>query len=948
MEIQACSLGCSSAFIGGQFSCGITDIAVNQEIRVIFSSPIDLGSVNNDTFQVVETLTGVTPPASFRLDPSDPRVVIYRPNLSFDSGGNPVFGLTEDGSYRIRIPGSQDDPGPYIRSQDGRANATRLSCFVLASQGIFDSKPGRPRLDTRVTVIDPQTNQPVPGQRAEGARDVAGNSPVVLNFDDLMNPSTLVDISSSTSESLRVTIDPDGNLGTVRDRVEIRGRWSLFLNQDALTTQVVFTPDAQYPSRGQDDANPRRIVLEVSSTIVDLGGNPLINPGVVAFTTQQFEFPFASIVEEFEDSAREDARRSGAPWGEDGGLAPGRGGGSGRLGDLSVPSGVAVILSTDSENFAGISNADIFDPAAVIGSEFDPDTGGILDPVVDGVFEFSRLSLGSGSALILRGSRPGRLLVRGSASIDGVIDVAGDSAPVHDAESLVGGSGAQPGPGGGRGGDGGARPDGTAFVDLGGVPNPGIVLYGDVDGKAGEGIPFPDALSPLTRVGAGAGSIAWPQPTAVYPDLRFPNNPEDLEPLQFSDFASPRCKIVIPSGGAGGGANAVSGFDSTTVFFPLGHPTLPDQFNIPPEALGGDREDLAITELVKSLSPELGLLRGGGGGGGAGAHIEGTRTDGFFGGCTLTLQGTEAVMVEYRHSSGAAGGGAGGGLQVQAGRELRLNGTIDLRGGDGGSTGEIFTTTSSAGGAGAGGSLLLQSPSILIDDIPRRIDFRGGTGGVGYRGSLGGDGGAGFLRIEALDPIPRVEDVVPFLRPQPEELALFGAEVDEVFTVGTWGSVFSGPAARSGAQSCWIQPPGNFFLLRYQEDDGADLGWDLTLRVLGDPDPQSFRGPNDLFSMPLEDVLGNELGSSPLTVLFQGARLVDLNADLCDVRLQGDEAQIQVDSLTPWVRHPAELNTAEIGNSSNMFRFLVIWDAGQPGFGQLLGVDSIQIDVQPD
>ena len=143
MEIQACSLGCSSAFIGGQFSCGITDIAVNQEIRVVFSSPIDLGSVSNDTFQVVETTTGVTPPASFRLDPNDPRVVIYRPNLSFDSGGNPVFGLTEGGSYRIRIPGSEEDPGPYIRSQDGRSNATRMSCFVLASQGVSDAKPGR-------------------------------------------------------------------------------------------------------------------------------------------------------------------------------------------------------------------------------------------------------------------------------------------------------------------------------------------------------------------------------------------------------------------------------------------------------------------------------------------------------------------------------------------------------------------------------------------------------------------------------------------------------------------------------------------------------------------------------------------------------------------------------------------------------------------------------------
>ena len=77
LSIVSCSLGCAnSASSGNDFSCNVTDVSVNQDIRVTFSAPINLLSVTNNTFQVIETATGMTPASQFSLDPNDPTVLI--------------------------------------------------------------------------------------------------------------------------------------------------------------------------------------------------------------------------------------------------------------------------------------------------------------------------------------------------------------------------------------------------------------------------------------------------------------------------------------------------------------------------------------------------------------------------------------------------------------------------------------------------------------------------------------------------------------------------------------------------------------------------------------------------------------------------------------------------------------------------------------------------------
>jgi len=162
----------------------------------------------------------------------------------------------------------------------------------------------------------------------------------------------------------------------------------------------------------------------------------------------------------------------------------------------------------------------------------------------------------------------------------------------------------------------------------------------------------------------------------------------------------------------------------------------------------------------------------------------------------------------------------------------------------------------------------------------------------------------------------------------------------------------------SGAQSCWFKPEGSFFLLEFLEDEvdagtGEVLVPGFDLRVLPLPltlGEQSFRGPNDLFTQSLEELLGTELGSAPFVVRFQGARAVKQINDPCTVELEGPGADIELGSLTGWVKHPAELNAYYEDPSlrPNMFRFQIVFDRTQPAAGVIAGITEVTVRVLPD
>jgi hypothetical protein len=105
---------------------------------------VDPASISNNSFQMIELVTGRTPPAVFTLDPRDPSTIVYRPAMTLDSAGNPVFGLMENHVYVLRLPGTDQDPlGPYVSSIEGEPNRTRLQCTLVASRGVSDPSPGR-------------------------------------------------------------------------------------------------------------------------------------------------------------------------------------------------------------------------------------------------------------------------------------------------------------------------------------------------------------------------------------------------------------------------------------------------------------------------------------------------------------------------------------------------------------------------------------------------------------------------------------------------------------------------------------------------------------------------------------------------------------------------------------------------------------------------------------
>src|SRR5262245_48423795 len=277
-EIVSCSLGCVSG--GSMISCGITDIHVNEEVRITFNRPVDPASVSNNTFQVLD-LNGITPPASFRLDPADPSTLIWRPQMTFDSAGNPIFGLVAGRTYLLRLPGVSVSAGPYLTSVDGLPNQTHMQCVLVASLGVADVVPGRPVAKLFVQAViarDPLSQVPVEVATvpAEGATDVLRTSPIRIVFADLMNPATVANPVTGTSSFLRVFFDPDGNLQDVSDQVLVPGSFALTLDQNQNVTTAVFQAQGGLPASG---SAPGRMVVDLSPLIEDLAGNRLANAG---------------------------------------------------------------------------------------------------------------------------------------------------------------------------------------------------------------------------------------------------------------------------------------------------------------------------------------------------------------------------------------------------------------------------------------------------------------------------------------------------------------------------------------------------------------------------------------------------------------------------------------------------------------------------------------------
>ncbi len=1011
MFVDSCSLGCTNGRGGEQVFCSIVNTYQNQEVSILFSEDVDLSSVSASSFRVVNVANGTTPVGTFLIDPFTPKRLIFRPDLTFDLLGNPEFGLEPDTSYQITLPGeAQGDTPPFIQSVGGRNNQSRVDCTILTDQGIVDPVPGDPQLEVTVDVVTAYDADRNPVEfdfdvAASGAVDVFRKSDIVFTFHDIMNVATLLNPSTGASTFITIMVDPDGQLGTVEDRVPVTGTFFFNLDLERLRTILVFTPTDGYPSAS---TAPRRIVVEVPESVLDLAGNsvtPASGGGFISFVPEVVAFPALELPreggEDFSTQELYDASESGAEWGA-GKLTEATTASSGRLGHLHVRTGETMILDTDSQVFPLPDEG-----LDVIGN---PDGLGQFPTTVtitDGVFEFTSVTVDTGGQLTFTGSNPPRLLSRGPIDVQagGLLSLAGSSASAHS--SVVAKPSEDPdevkGLGGPDAGDGGWGADrfnasGSQFTFLrtvGAIENIGAIT----DGRDAEGVG--DETAESSR---GRGGVRFPTNFPTSDSLAFSGGIAFL--IEVVDGADVCLVRMVGNAGTGGGYALTTDRIVSASIDPIAE-----------EPAGAQNQDLAGTSgaaqvsgleleppdinnsdyFIRLLNPNPpviggGLaypysLRGGAGGGGGGLHPFGgdSQLEPFEGICKSAS--AFASWTNWHDHSGGSGGGGGGGIQLRSGSQVVVEGRVDASGGDGGSSvnpggglADLATDFASPGGAASGGSILVQTPELVLGSSTGRLDISGGTGGQGQGIQMivnGGDGSPGLIRIEDGSVRTRLAmnqefaiSILPFDDGGVDgDFDIDGDYVGVGDSVG-WLSVeprgFTNspyrPESYSGAVSCWVRPEGNFFSLNLTEDSGPnpeDKGWNMDVYWMGDTaaDLIPFRGDNGgLFGgNDFETEFGNVLnhaadagaGTSPICVRFQGARLTGVTDDLCDIDLNG--ANVVSGSLTPWVDHPSKLNDAPI--LPNAIRFCVIFDlATEVGAAaaNVHGVTNLIIHANPD
>ncbi len=1025
--IVSCTLGCTDGVTSNEVNCAIANTYQNQEISIIFSEPFDLFSVNSSSFRVTDVANGTTPSGQFFTDPTNPRRLIFRPSLTFDQNGTPIHGFASSTSYRIFLPGlAQSDFGPFIQSTLGIRNKSRMQCTIKTTEGVIDPVPGRPSAQMFV--------DQVVGYEADGTPivvsdvllnggteldDVYRQTAIRFEFDDVMNVATLLNPSTGASPSIAVDVDEDGDLATP-DRTPISGRFSFSVDLAQLTTTLLFVTDVPLPSAGPNaPLNPRRIVLTLPPAVQDLVANPIgVGGGTHSFITELPQLGEVLVPDGGEDfllswpdpNSNEDGQRSGAFWGG-GRLTRGVGGGSGRLGDLRVQGGQTLVLNTDSQNFPlGIvdglaldllpdllGNADAVNFPSTLGNYPDSIT------VTDGAFEFQSLTLDSGSKLVLIGSQPARLYVRGFANIGSgsILDLSGVQPADHDS-SIVDPETQLSVPvapaGGADGGFGGDRFDmsvNAAMAALGLCENDVIANFGaNTQGRAGMGV------GRSVGLGSGVGGVQYPTNyPIVNTNTTADNNSQGLGFNRVNTYnandSNLECRSMMVGGVGSGGAYSLDGgigtSDSTlsTALAPAG------QDNGAPDTPGGDSSTIGIEAPAEDnvgYSQRLlnwwdGFLRGGSGGGGGGNHPHGSFAWDPLG-LDIGCISVNNFFKAWHDHSGAMGGGGGGALQLTAGKRLAVDGQIKAVGGQGGqaraalsnfmcdaSTWTVdFTQFATPGGGGSGGAIKLQSMVVDIASLAGTIDISGGLGGAGvWSLSQGGAGSPGLLRVEDVaGGVSRsliASSVLPY-DPVDDSLSWISVDNGQNALDGPgWSATTHRPDSISASMSCWLQPSGTFFSLFFVSDEEDDntgdpdkMGWNMDILYTPGGGPEvtiPFRGANGLLSNSWENEFGISLGTqggsvtaAPVVIRFQGAR-TDGTTDLCNGDVNDLFAGIDPASVTPWVDHPDMFNN--FSTTPNMIRFAIIFDgtsqgADVPGdvLADVAGVTNLRVRVVPD
>lgn len=665
--------------------------------------------------------------------------------------------------YTIIVPAHQDGVYNTVLTQrglrpllqaDGRDFSTYFTTLVgsVASSGLFldnESRSGltdlqAPRVINTTppngeTYVDPTTDWEDPESSAvpPAARKTFT---IRIRFAQPIDPRT---VSPTTFTLRKIKNNPNQSN---EQAVDIPVAAGTFLSQRRLgIVEVEVTPATNLDGNGQYE-------LTVRGLVKSLGGVLLNTDYKISFITGNSPPPLDAIREDFRNAQNKaspfdpatDDQFSTAHWPAPATLDAG---GTG----LSVAKFMPFVgggLGTAILGGGPITALDVQPGQTVLfpTEDFDPGSSTFGQQLE---FEFTRFTMAAASA-----STIGRfaLVIRSQTLIDlnaSTINVRGGDGGVGRMNvdkvngDPPGGIGGAAGPGGHRGGDGGA----SAVTDEVGEPildGQGKIQFDQAkfDGQDG----YPGYTVDGLPGGGGSGGFSGDREFVITTDWNGDTvigDPGDyqLEPGRYRE----------PGGGGGHATDGGNG-DSFGLSGQL-------KSGVKGGAGGGTYGDGAFSTspLNANGCPTLTTGFGGAGGGGGGQEDDAPMN-----------------VADASDAGGGGGGGGGGAIQLVARQSITVNGSvINASGGAGGRTfneNQSDTGQGAAGGCGAGGGILLQAYEGDVTITNGSLVTAGGGSNVNSIGEittsrndtpanpvpikgLGGVGGDGYVRLEDFDGI---------------------------------------------------------------------------------------------------------------------------------------------------------------------------------------------------
>lgn len=761
----------------------IDNVYLNQVLRFTFSEALDPDSVTAASVQIRSgPKFGLSVAGALKTAGS---VVTFEPNLPGRCDFSDA-GFQPDTEYRVSLIGAPE--AFSIRNSVGQnLDATTTYQFHTRTEqddDLFrDTVPG----------VAPTARSVTPSDLSAEVSVVQGNR-IVVEFSENIHPCS-IDTSTILFHMFEVG-DLDDGFIPVENNSDDPFTWgstnavmqihppqripsSIVLEQDYVKTLLTITPDfGEFPENAL-------LVLRLTLGIQDFGGTPF-SPETVSFTTENLAMQTGDHTLEYDETTpiddtgtTADVNTARSPSLAQGYLLFAGDGDNGA--DPYSPSLPNSMISSCQTPLQANSGAKTLFQPSVDETLHTGDTVSTCPNSVDGstavVWEFKKFHIPSGVTVRITGKNPAIILVQDEILIEsgGRLLARGDGqggSPRSRGGSA--GTSVTTGTAGGTGVAGGGNGGkGHAY------PAPSTGRYGD-DGVQGYFTTSTGAIdaevgdAPGTGGGEGNSSGYWGNQTAVNRNM--------------------------PSGGGGG--HATAGESGTA----LGTGSSPERIDLTVTGSGGGTYGATDSRMQRAEA--------GSGGGAAGELRSFASTSG--------------------RCPGGAGGAGGGFVDLTCSGNIRIYGTIDAAGGNGGQgAGNPFSpnytnnAATGGGGGGSGGGIRLITAQKIILGPTSVLTAAGGLGGAGGTNQTsggpapvnnGGAGGMGRIVLESgTTTVTGLQDasVTPGMGTDGFYLGMFDPtrfSGGGVSTEALTQPILAGPVPIPGVSPAYLEPVASDFV----------------------------------------------------------------------------------------------------------------------------------------